>query len=103
MTATRELRPWHDCPSGPCGCGPVGCLSPNRQRIYLITVSRFRIDPYSPGRWYGPQDATLFCPACGTGWHGTDEQIEQALIAETWWDAYMSQSDTKAAFAEASR
>lgn len=80
-------RPWHDAPSGPCGCGPVGSL-----------------EPFNPSGWYGPRDATLFCPACGHGWYGTDEQIEQALVAETWWDAFQRQGElSEADFAEASR
>lgn len=63
--------PWHIAPVTPCGCGSIGCL-----------------DPFNPDRWYGPRDATLFCPACGTGWEGTDDEIETALIAQTWWDAF---------------
>lgn len=65
------LRPWHDAPQCPKGCGGIGCLK-----------------PYNPSGWYGPQDATLFCPACGAGWYGTDDEIEQAMIAECWWDAF---------------
>ena|ERR1700686_2088139 len=68
---TVPLRPWHDAPKTPCGCGQIGCL-----------------EPYNPSGWYGPADATLFCPACGTGWHGTDAEIVQALISQTWWDAF---------------
>ena len=73
--AERQPFPWHDCPRCPderCGA-PCGSL-----------------EPYNPDKWYGPRDATLFCPACGTGWHGTDAELEQALVAETAWNAYQN-------------
>lgn len=69
--AVSCTRPWHDCPRCPKGCGAVGCL-----------------EPYNPSGWYGPSDATVFCPACGGGWYGTEDDLELALIAETWWDAF---------------
>lgn len=37
------------------------------------------------GRWHGPTNATLFCPACGTGWIGTEADLAQAWAA---WRAY---------------
>ena len=30
------------------------------------------------GRWHGPPNATLKCPACGTGWVGTDVEVADA-------------------------
>jgi hypothetical protein len=37
------------------------------------------------GRWYGPANARLWCPACGTGWYGTDGDVKRAEMA---WAAY---------------
>lgn len=36
-------------------------------------------------RWDGPANATLFCPACGTGWVGSPEHLAQAWAS---WRAY---------------
>jgi hypothetical protein len=36
-------------------------------------------------RWDGPANATLFCPACGTGWVGGEEDVAQAWAS---WRAY---------------
>jgi hypothetical protein len=44
-----------------------------------------------PGRWYGPDNATLFCPACGTGWVGT---VDDSLQAARAWIAY-EEADTR--------
>lgn len=38
-------------------------------------------------RWYGPANARLFCPACGGGWVGTDQDLEQARKAWAAWVA----------------
>jgi hypothetical protein len=80
--------PWHAAPMCPRKdrCGPVGSLS-----------------PYSEGRWYGPPDATLFCPACGHGWHGTDDEIEMALVAEVWWNAVERGAVSEIDFAKSER
>lgn len=61
---TVPLRPWHDAPKTPCGCGGVGCLN----------------------KYGGPE--TMFCPACGHRWDGSDAELEQAMISECWWDAF---------------
>ena len=37
------------------------------------------------GRWYGPAASRIWCPACGTGWYGTDAELAQA---ESAWQAY---------------
>lgn len=71
MGAETEIRPWHDAPITPCCKSRIGCLR-----------------PYNPSGWYGPEAATLFCPACGNGWIATEDEIETALIAETWWGAF---------------
>lgn len=34
------------------------------------------------------RDATLFCPACGTGWVGTPAEVEQAERAQAAWDVH---------------
>jgi hypothetical protein len=30
------------------------------------------------GRWYGPDDANLKCPACGSAWIGDDQAVADA-------------------------
>lgn len=60
-----------DCPVCP-ECG-LDCAVPARTQ--------------EPGRWHGPDDATLFCPACGTGWVGSAEDLAQAERAQAAWEA----------------
>lgn len=79
--------PWADAPPCPAvvkeePCGGPGCLT-----------------PFNPRGWYGPEGATLFCQACGTGWYGTDDEIERALIAAAWWDAFEGSGLSEIAFA----
>jgi hypothetical protein len=78
--------PWHIAAPTPCGDGPIGHL-----------------EPYNPSGWYGPRDSTLFCPACGTGWVATDDEIELALIGACWWDAFEHNPLDEQTFAEVSR
>lgn len=68
---TDGKKPWHDCPACPKCNSTVG------------TPARLE----EPGRWYGPDDATLFCPACGTGWVGSPEDVAQAEKAQAAWEA----------------
>lgn len=68
---SEELKPWHDCPACPKCQSTVG------------TPARLE----EPGRWYGPADATLFCPACGAGWVGSAAELEQAERAQAAWDS----------------
>lgn len=44
--------------------------------------------PYSPGRWYGPRDATLFCHACGTGRVGTAAETRAVRRADAAFERY---------------
>lgn len=44
-----------------------------------------------------------FCPACGNGWRAGVRALEQALVAEAWWDALNASGLSEAAFMEASR
>jgi hypothetical protein len=54
-----------DCPECGAGCGtPVNSE---------CGVER--------GRWHGPDDANLKCPACGTGWVGDDIDVADAWRA----------------------
>lgn len=43
-------------------------------------------------RWDGPDDATLFCPSCGTGWIGTSADLERARKS---WVAYEKEMESK--------
>ncbi len=36
-------------------------------------------------RWNGPDNATIWCPACGLGWVGTIDEVIQAVTS---WNAY---------------
>jgi hypothetical protein len=66
------VAPHHDCPPcQACGC-PVGVP----------------IRTQEPGRWYGPDESTLFCPACGVGWIGTPDEVEQAEKAQAAWEQH---------------
>jgi hypothetical protein len=78
--------PWTDCPKCPQIENGEPCNGPGL------------LQPYNPSGWYGPQDATLFCHACGTGWYGSDDEIERALIAECWWDAFSESNLSEIAF-----
>lgn len=65
-----DIDPARDCPPCPkCGCD-LGTPIAEDTMVY---------------RWDGPADATLFCPACGTGWVGTAEHLAQAWAS---WRAY---------------
>lgn len=33
------------------------------------------------GRWYGPPESRLWCPACGAGWYGSDDEVKAAQRA----------------------
>lgn len=65
-----ELKPWHDCPACPSCGARVGC--PTRHE--------------EPGRWSGPEDANLYCPACHVGWRGDGEAVAHAEFAREAWD-----------------
>ena len=67
-----ELKPWHDCPACPSCSARVGCPARNEE----------------PGRWNGPPDSNLFCPACGTGWVGTGEELGQAEFSYRAWEEH---------------
>lgn len=75
--AEPSLKPWHDCPSCP-KCG-LNCAVPAR-------CSGAR------GRWYGPDDATLFCPACGSAWVGNEADVVQADKAQAAWEEHESEA-----------
>lgn len=62
----------HDCPP----CPEEKCQA--RMGTPAHTTER--------GRWYGPADATLWCPACGSGWVGTPAEV---AWAESAWRAYL--------------
>lgn len=66
--------PARDCPPCPKCDGSFGTP------ISLETGK----DP-SERRWYGPDDATIWCPACGAGWVGNDADLAQAWAS---WRAY---------------
>lgn len=42
-------------------------------------------------RWDGPPDATLWCPSCGTGWVGTEEEVARAWASWRAYEAEMSE------------
>lgn len=58
-----------DAPECPAGCGP--CATPIADIGGGVTTER--VD--------GPDDSTLWCPACGRGWCGTPEDVAQATAA----------------------
>lgn len=64
------MKPEHNCPACPkCGarCGvPVEAADWNHRA--------------------GPLDR-IACPTCGTGWRGTDAEVEQARTAQAAWEA----------------
>ena len=67
----ERMNPWHDCPPCPNGCGHVGV-------------------PIRAGGWNhraDPDKHNLVCPACGAGWEGTPEEVEQAERAQLAWEA----------------
>lgn len=68
------MRSWHDCPACPNGCGHVGMP---------IRAARdgwnHRADP---------DKHNLVCPACGSGWEGTPEDVAQAERAQLAWEAH---------------
>ncbi len=63
--------PWTDCPTCP-KCGSP-CGIPIRESL---------------GRFYGPEDSTVWCCACGTGWAATDTELSQAEKAQAAWEAH---------------
>lgn len=65
---SEGLKPWHDCPACPGCSGRVGC------------PARFE------ERWDGPDNANLYCPACGIGWLGAPEDVAQAERSRRAWD-----------------
>ena len=87
-TETKMLPPWFSHPT---------CPEPVKGRN-LPCGGPLCLEPYNPSGWYGPREATVFCMACGTGRVGSDEQVEQSLIAETWMDARDSHPEGYAAF-----
>ena len=38
------------------------------------------------GRWYGPDNANLKCPMCGTAWIGDDHSVADAWRAFVEWE-----------------
>ena len=68
--------PQHDAPDCPnhCGDGTSGLATPIRAAEI--------------GRGEGPGNATLFCPSCGTGWAGSEEDMKRA---EASWRAWADQ------------
>lgn len=73
VSTSAALMPWHDCPSCP-KCG-MNCSVPASQAG-------------TEGRWYGPPEATLFCPACGAGWVGDEADVAQAVRAQLAWEQH---------------
>jgi hypothetical protein len=65
---------YQDGPPCPKGCGSLGTPSHATEH----------------GRWYGPENATLWCPACGTGWVGSQADVSLAEVA---WRAYEALQD----------
>lgn len=63
--------PEYDCPKCP-GCGDALGTPLIRNEVE---------------RWYGPLRANLFCPACGTGWVGTEAEMAPANRAQDAWEA----------------
>lgn len=64
-----QRAPEHDCPQCPRCKLPVGTP------IKEAEVERFE----------GPQFSTLYCPACGAAWVGSDADLAQARKS---WAAY---------------
>lgn len=61
-----------DCPGEDCHLPRIGipiASAPDPWRFY----------PHDPD---GDKPARLFCPACGLGWHGTDEEVELSTRKE---------------------
>lgn len=61
------MKPYHDCPPCPHGCGPVGV--PIRAADWNHRADR-------------DKGHDLVCPACGSGWVGTPEEVVQADRAQ---------------------
>lgn len=73
-------KPWHDCPKCKyCGDPVVTPIRPTGQTVNTTD------------RWYGPRDATLWCPACGEGWR--HELPEEFVRADRAWHAWERKQD----------
>ena len=68
--------PATDCPACPSCGGPFGTP---------IAEARGSLGHVDHGRWYGPDNATLFCPACGAGWVANEADHRQAVRAYLAW------------------
>lgn len=68
------MRPWHDCPKCP-GCGST------------VGVPRRAADWNHRAK----EGDRIVCPACGTGWVGTDAEVAQAESAQQAWEAHESE------------
>jgi hypothetical protein len=64
------MKPWHDCPKCPHGCGSIGV--PIRAANWNHRAN--------PGE-------RIVCPNCGRGWVGTPEEVAQAERAQLAWYA----------------
>jgi hypothetical protein len=67
------MKPWHDCPKCP-HCGGTVAMP--------IRAAR--------DGWNHRADVekdNLACPACGSGWVGTPEEVAQAERAQLAWEA----------------
>lgn len=71
MTVVARKTPEQDCPNCPTCKEPLG-----------TSLKRNGVE-----RWYGPANANLFCPVCGTGWAGTEAEVAQANKAQDAWEA----------------
>lgn len=64
------MKPWHDCPPCPRGCGHIGVSGRAANWNHRA----------NPGD-------RIVCPSCGCGWVGTDEEAAQAERAQLAWEA----------------
>lgn len=67
-------EPWHDTP--PC---PACMASDGTPGVAVTRATHARGEEYAP-------EVSLCCCACGHGWAGSNEEVEQATRADAAWE-----------------
>ncbi len=71
-----DVKPWHDAPPCPKGCGPIGTPLRNwhRQDVAQSMAKRGH---------------NLYCPACGGSWIAPAEEVARGEAALVAWEALL--------------